>query len=309
MITILVKLMSSIQVQKLQTLTGHKDAVYAVVSGEDPSQFFSTGGDGMVALWDLKSSQDGELIAKLPNSIYAIHSVGDLLVVGHNYDGIHLINPKEKKELASLKTTDAAIFDLQSHESDVFIATGDGALTVINLNNLAIKARLVNSEKSARTIAVNPKKGEMAVGYSDNFIRIFSLDNYTLKKEWAAHTNSIFTLRYSPDSRFLLSGSRDARLKAWDCEADYRLSEEVAAHMYAINSLSFSPDGKHFVTCSLDKSIKLWDADQLRLLKVIDKARHAGHGTSVNKLLWTAFDGQVVSASDDRTISTWKFIF
>jgi WD40 repeat protein len=79
--------------------------------------------------------------------------------------------------------------------------------------------------------------------------------------------------------------------------------------MYAINSLSFSPNGKHFVTCSLDKSIKLWDADQLKLLKVIDKARHAGHGTSVNKLLWTAYNGQVVSASDDRTISIWKFIF
>jgi WD40 repeat protein len=85
--------------------------------------------------------------------------------------------------------------------------------------------------------------------------------------------------------------------------------------MYAINSLSFSPDGKNLVTCSLDKSIKLWDAGQLRLLKVIDKARHAGHGTSVNKLLWTAFaggdvrHGQVVSASDDRTISIWKFIF
>jgi len=249
------------------------------------------------------------LVAKLPNSIYALHFTNNILVAGHNYDGIHLVDPKEKKEIASLKTTEAAIFDLQSHESDLMIASGDGALTVVNLGQLTIKTRQVRSEKSARTIAVNPKTGEIAVGYSDNFIRIFSLDDYALKKEWAAHTNSVFSLRYSFDGRFLLSGSRDARLKAWDCEADYRLAEEVVAHMFAINSLSFSPDGKHFVTCSLDKSIKLWDADQLKLLKVIDKARHAGHGTSVNKLLWTAYDGQVVSASDDRTISIWKFIF
>jgi WD40 repeat protein len=156
---------------------------------------------------------------------------------------------------------------------------------------------------------VNEETGEIAVGYSDNFIRIFDLDSYHLKKEYEAHTNSVFTLRYTPDRRFLLSGSRDARLKAWDTAGEYSLEEEVVAHMYAINSLSFSPNGKHFVTCSLDKSIKLWDADQLKLLKVIDKARHAGHGTSVNKLLWTAYNGQVVSASDDRTISVWKFIF
>lgn len=299
--------MTSIQVQKLHTLTGHRDAVYTVVGGAKPSRFFSGAGDGMVVSWDLEKPEEGELIAKLPNSVYALHQVGDILIAGQNFSGIHLLDPREKRELASLKTTEAAIFDLQNIDNDLLIASGDGAFTVVNLETLTTKVRHVLSQKSARTIAVG--KTDIAVGYSDNFIRVFDRYSYALKKEWAAHTNSVFTLRYTPDGRVLLSGSRDARIKAWDSEADYRLEEEVVAHMYAINSLSFSADGKHFVTCSLDKSIKLWDADQLKLLKVIDKARHAGHGTSVNKLLWTAFDGQVVSASDDRTISIWKFIF
>ena len=30
-----------------------------------------------------------------------------------------------------------------------------------------------------------------------------------------------------------------------------------------------------------------------KLLKVIDKSRHAGHGTSVNKLLWTDYQDQL----------------
>jgi WD40 repeat protein len=59
----------------------------------------------------------------------------------------------------------------------------------------------------------------------------------------------------------------------------------------------------------MDKSIKVWDTNELRLLKVIDKARHAGHGTSVNKLLWTSYNNQLLSASDDRTISVWHIIF
>jgi WD40 repeat protein len=277
------------------------------VAGGQPSHFFSGAGDGMVVFWDLNSPEEGVSVAQLPNSVYAVHYLNGVLAVGHNYDGIHIIDWKERRELASLKTTDAAIFDLQSHNDDLFIASGDGAFSVVDIQKMTVKSRQVLSQKSARTIAVGV--GEIAVGYSDNFIRIFDLDTYSLKKEWQAHTNSVFTLRYSQDGRFLLSGSRDARLKAWDATSDYRLAEEVVAHMYAINSLSFSPNGKHFVTCSLDKSIKLWDADQLKLLKVIDKARHAGHGTSVNKLLWTAYDGQVVSASDDRTISVWKFIF
>ncbi|HZY78922.1 MAG TPA: cytochrome D1 domain-containing protein [Cyclobacteriaceae bacterium] len=302
--------MTSIEVRKLQTLTGHRDGVYTVVAGDEPSQFFSGAGDGMVVLWDLTAPQEGVRVAQMPNSVYSLLHISDMgvLIAGHNYDGIHVLDWRERKELSSLKMTEAAIFDLQASGDDLFVASGDGALTVVSLRSMAVKVRRVNSQKNARTIAINPVSGEIAVGYSDNFIRVFDPERYVLKKEWQAHTNSVFTLRYSPDGRFLLSGSRDARLKQWDA-ADYHLTEEVVAHMYAINSLSFSPDGKHFVTCSLDKSIKLWDADQLKLLKVIDKARHAGHGTSVNKLLWTAHEGQVVSASDDRTISVWKFIF
>jgi WD repeat-containing protein 61 len=56
----------------------------------------------------------------------------------------------------------------------------------------------------------------------------------------------------------------------------------------------------------MDKSIKIWDANTLQLLKVIDKARHAGHGTSVNKLWWSGHRQQLVSASDDRSISVWE---
>jgi WD40 repeat protein len=297
--------MSSVQVQKLHTLTGHRDSVYTVVGSDKPSHFFSGSGDGMVVLWDLGNPNEGKRIAQLPNSVYALHHHNGVLIAGHNYEGIHTLDYKNGQSISSLKTTDAAIFDIQSHEQHIFIASGDGALTIVKNNS--IQSRLLHSQKSARTIAVG--KDSIAVGYSDNFIRIFDLEDHSLKKEWQAHTNSVFALRYSPDGQFLLSGSRDARLKVWDVGGDYRLAEEIVAHMYAINSLSFSPNGKHFVTCSLDKSIKLWDAGQLKLLKVIDKARHAGHGTSVNKLLWTAYDGQVVSASDDRTISIWKFIF
>ncbi len=303
--------MNPIQVQKIHSLTGHRDGVYTVVSGHSPQHVFSGAGDGMVVLWDLAAPQEGDLIARLPNSVYALKYVADreVVVAGHNYDGIHLLDWRAKKEVASLKMTTAAIFDIQAVGDNLLVATGDGSLTVVDINTLTIRAKQQPTSASARTIAIHPAGGEFAVGYSDHFIRIFDLSDFSLKKEWQAHTNSVFALRYSPGGHFLLSGARDARLKAWDAAAGYTLGEEVVAHMYAINSLDFSPDGKHFVTCSLDKSIKLWDADRLKLLKVIDKARHAGHGTSVNKLLWTGFEGQVVSASDDRTISVWKFIF
>ncbi len=301
----------SIEVNRLHTCKGHRDGIYTLQPADKENQFFSAAGDGMVVHWNMDEPDQGELIAKLPNSIYAMLYMKerDLLIAAHNYDGVHFLDWKNKIETSSLNLTKAAIFDLQVLDDKLFVATGDGTVIVVDISRLSIINRDKSSEKSARTIAVNHKTGEVAVGYSDNYIRVFDGADLNLKFAWKAHDNSVFSLRYSPDCDFLLSGSRDARFKVWDVHTAYHQAAEVVAHMYAINHIDFSPDGKHFVTCSMDKSIKVWSFEEMKLLKVIDKARHAGHGTSINKLLWTKHHGQLLSASDDRTISSWRINF
>jgi WD40 repeat protein len=229
-------------------------------------------------------------------------------VAGHNYEGIHVLNWKNKTELGSLQITKAAIFDIQRFHDGILVGDGEGVITLTDIESLRIVHQVKASEKSVRTIVANGGSGEVAIGFSDNYIRVFD-EKLGMKLEWPAHGNSVFTLKYTPDQRFLISGSRDARLKVWDVASGYKQVEEIVAHLYAINHLEFSPNGKHFVTCSMDKSIKVWDTEELKLLKVIDRARHAGHGTSVNKLLWTSHQDQLVSASDDRKISVWQIIF
>ncbi|RAV99419.1 WD40 repeat domain-containing protein [Pseudochryseolinea flava] len=303
--------MSKIEVLKRNTLTGHRDCVYTLQPSAESSVFFSGSGDGMVVLWDLRNPENGEVVAKLPNSVYALHyhQFSNTLIVGHNYDGIHVIDYQNKKEIGSLQLTKGSIFDIQSLGNWVWIATGDGEVIKVNLRELTIEAKVKYSERSARCMTISAERSEIAVGYSDNRIRILDLETMALKQEWEAHTNSVFVVRYSPDGTLLVSGSRDARLKSWDSNGGYTLSTEVVAHLFAINHLDFSPDSKHFVTCSMDKSIKVWDAATFKLLKVIDRARHAGHGNSVNKLLWTPYNDQLLSAGDDRTISVWNIIF
>ena len=302
-----------IQIEKKYTLKGHKDCVYTLAPSAEAQHFFSGAGDGMVVRWNYQDLENGRIIAKVPASVYAIHYEPERnkLIVGQNYEGIHIIDLNENQEAGSLKVTGSAIFDIKVYKEKILIASGDGVITVVNYQNLKILKRIHLSSESARSLAIHWPAGEMAVGYSDNKIRVIDLETYQLKYEIDAHKNSVFTLTYSPDYRWLLSGSRDAHLKIWDINEHYRLHESIVAHMYCINYIDYRPDGRYFATCSMDKSVKVWDAEHFKLLKVIDKARHAGHATSVNRLLWSQYeDGKLqnplISASDDRSISVWQ---
>src|SRR5688500_17364184 len=201
--------MAGVKVSKLHTLTGHRDCVYTLVPAQKHSLFFSGSGDGMAVMWNLEDPETGAVIAKLPNSIYAMHydESSNALIVGHNYEGIHILDWENKSEVGSLQLTKAAIFDVKSHNGSLFVATGEGALISVDSKYLTIKQKVQASQKSARTIAINDRRGEIAVGYSDNFIRVFDLDKLNLISEWQAHAKSIFTLLYTPDQKFLLSGS------------------------------------------------------------------------------------------------------
>jgi len=301
--------MSGINVTKNRTYSGHQDCIYTIEKGATADTFFSSGGDGMVVIWDLKTVDKGKLIAKVDSSVYAMHYDNklDMLMVGQNFEGIHFVKVSEKKIIGSLKTGNTAIFDIRKSRNRLFIACGDGLVRIVEELQTIKEIKL--STESARSIAIDEVRGEFAVGYSDNKIRVFDLNNFSLLYELNGHSNSVFTVVYSPDHSVLLSGSRDAQLKIWDAEKKYELKESINAHMYALNHIEFSPNANYFVTCSMDKSIKVWDSKSYKLLKVIDKSRYAGHGTSINKLLWSKYKGQLVACSDDHSISVWNVEF
>lgn len=298
--------MQRIQVEKLASLAGHKESIFTLAPGMEKDEILSAGGDGMVVIWNLNDISQGKMLARVSSSIYALHreSNSPMLYVGQNNDGIHKINLEEKKIEGAVHFTKAPIFDIQQKGTLLFASDGKGTLFKLN-DGLELLGKVRYASQSARCVAVHPEGKELAVGYSDNKIRVLSVENLEVLHEIAAHENSVFTISYSPDGRFLLSGSRDAHLKIWDTAKDYALHESIVAHMYAINHLAYHPSGAYFATCSMDKSIKIWDATNFQLLKVIDKARHAGHGTSVNKLMWLPDGKRLLSASDDRTVSVW----
>ncbi len=303
--------MSRLQATKISTLKGHRDCIYALEGGQEAGTFFSSGSDGLLVKWDLAKPDEGHLFAEVHSSVYSLKK--DLnknrLLAGKNFEGLLVFDLQSQKIEKALQLTKAAIFDIAITNSLYWIASGEGLVQALDSTNFDIVFSRLFSDKSARKLALSPDQKWLAIAYSDNYIRVLDLHSGQLSFEWEAHANSVFSLQFSPDGQFLLSGSRDAHLKIWEVEAAFRLHKDIVAHTFAINAIEYHPRLDFVATASMDKTIKIWDSTAFKLLKVLDKVRHAGHATSVNNLYWEPTQEKLLTCSDDRTIGVWDIKF
>ena len=296
-----------INVKKINTYTGHRDCIYSLEGGHKPSVFYSAGGDGYVAQWDLENLHEGQLVAKVSASVYALHyyAAHQCLVVGQNHEGIYFIDVANKKIAGSIKLTQSAIFDITSAGNLLFVAAGDGVLTIVDMEKRAVEARYKLSDSSLRSLAFGNNSHYLTIGASDNNIYVFDVIKGAVFRKIQGHRNSVFSVSYPHPSSHLVSTGRDAHLNFWSVADDYELVESIPAHTFSINHIAFRNDYRYFATGSMDKTVKIWDYRARKLLKVIDKPRHGGHQSSVNKLYWSNYNSYLISASDDRSISVW----
>lgn len=288
-------------------LTGHRASVYSLAQGKEPHLVLSGSGDGWIVEWNLNDPELGRLVAKAEANIFSLFENQELIVAGNMNGGIHWIYPDELEKNKDIAHHQKGVFDIQLLNNQLVTTGGKGLLTKWSITERRPLMSLHLSAHSLRQMAFLPKKNEIAVGASDKNIYVLDVENLEVKKIIeAAHDNSVFTVKYSLDGKYLFSGGRDAHLKVWDVEKDYEKVSSQPAHNFTINDIAFHPDGKLFATASRDKTIKIWDAEKFQLLKVLDVVRDGGHVNSVNSLLWSTHHNWLISGSDDRSLIIWE---
>jgi len=70
----------------------------------------------------------------------------------------------------------------------------------------------------------------------------------------------VSSVAYSPDGRYIISGSYDQTTRIWDAETGAVVGGPLVGHGSDVLSVAYSPDGQHIVSASIDKTIRVWDA-------------------------------------------------
>ena len=72
------------------------------------------------------------------------------------------------------------------------------------------------------------------------------------------HTGSVWSVAFSSDSIYIVSGSSDNSVRVWDALSGVEL-KVFTGHTVHVLSVAFSSDSTHIVSGSLDRCVRVWD--------------------------------------------------
>ncbi len=114
------------------------------------------------------------------------------------------------------------------------------------------------------------------------------------------HSAYITDVVWSPNGKYIASGSADKTVLVWDSATGQHTLLTFHGHGIDVLAVAWSPDGKYIASGSADKTVQIWDATTEKTFFT-----YRLHTSSVNHVAWNPGGTHIASASADKTVRVW----
>jgi WD40 repeat protein len=244
---------------------------------------------------------------------------GTLLAAGTANSEIRLWDADGNTPLVTCTNHSDWVWSIAFSPDSKLLASGSGDKTVRLWNPRSGQClRVLRAQNTwFPSVAFSPDGTLLAAGGDDRLVYLWrvadtaqtspagaTLANHT-NRAWSVttltgHTDRVWSVAFSPDGRFIASGSADRTIRIWETHSGQCL-QIFQNENYPVRGVTFSPDGTRLVSCSGKNDVLVWDLASAQPLQTF-----RGHSDWLRAVAYSA-DGQLIaSAGEDRTIRLWQ---
>jgi len=308
--------------QCLRAFEGHAAGVLAVAFSPDGRFALSGGGDVLdkekdnsLRLWDVPT---GRCVRAFTGhgkwvSAVAFSPDGALALSGSCDQTLRLWDVATGKCLRAFEGHTSWVKSVAFSPDGRWALSGSADATTLRLWDLATGRCLRVFEErplSTNSVAIAPDGFRALSGGECHRPRLWDVATGKCLRTFEGHpdsissTDSVFSVTYSPDGRFALSGNGDVcsrlyTLRLWDAATGQCL-RTFAGHGDYVTSVAFSPEGRLALSGSDDKTLRLWDVATGRCLRTFE-----GHSGKVSSVAFSPDGRCALSGSEERTLRLW----